>query len=186
MENNAKVIKRGKRDFGKTCRIDFFKLTYTIDFAVLFLFFGVFLDIISTFLFVELNTGPEANVILKELIPISIWFVPVYLFSTNALFVPFLSNILRKTLSYNFGLVGILFALNNFSLLIFHNAFLVYTFGFNTLFILYLLFGLPIFIYLLKQENLNIKEMIFTVLKLIIFLVFIDLVHLLFLAITWI
>ena len=139
----------------------------------------------STSFFVGLNIGTEANIILKKLIPISIWFVPFYLFTTNALFVPFLSNILRKTCSYTFGLVGILFALNNFSLVIFNNAFLVDTLGYNTLLILYLLFGLTIFVYLIQKDDQNVTEIIFTGLKLFLFVLFLVFVHFLFFAITW-
>jgi len=169
----------------KTYRFDLYHLVYTIDLPVLFMFFGVFLDIISTSLFVGLNVGTEANFILKELIPISIWFIPIYLFSTNALFVPFLSNVLRKTFCYNLGLVSILFALNNFSLVIFKNAFLVDTIGYNNLLILYFLFGLTIFVYLLKKDKLNKKEIIFTGLKLFLFILFLGFIQFLFLAITW-
>ena len=169
----------------KTYRFDLYQLVYTIDLPVLFMFFGVFLDIISTSLFVGLNVGTEANFILKELIPISIWFIPIYLFSTNALFVPFLSNVLRKTFCYNLGLVSILFALNNFSLVIFKNAFLVDTIGYNNLLILYFLFGLTIFVYLLKKDKLNKKEIIFTGLKLFLFILFLGFIQFLFLAITW-
>ena len=169
----------------KTYKVDLYNLTYTIDLPVLFLFFGVFLDIISTSLFVVLNVGSEANLILKELIPISIFFIPIYLFSTGALFIPFLSNVLRKSFSYTFGLISILFALNNFSLVIFRNAFLVDTFGYNNLLILYFLFGLTIFVYFVIKDNLNKREILFTALKLFLFVLFIGFIHLLFLAITW-
>jgi len=101
------------------------KLSYTIDFPILFLFGGVSLDIVSTLLFVALNAGREAHPILGELISVSIWFIPVYLFTTNAFFVPFLSGVLRRTLSYAIGLSGVLFSMNNFSLMLFRNAFLV-------------------------------------------------------------
>ena len=97
----------------KTYRIRIYKLTYTVDFPVLLLFFAVFLDIISTILFVILDAGTEANPILRELIKISIWFIPIYLFSTNALFVPFLADTLRKTLSYTFAVVSTLLGANN-------------------------------------------------------------------------
>jgi hypothetical protein len=39
---------------------------------------------------VAFNAGKEAHPILEELIPISIWFIPIYLFITNAFFIPFL------------------------------------------------------------------------------------------------
>ena len=169
----------------KTRRFKVYKYTYTIDFPVIFLFFGVFLDIISTMLFVVLKAGTESHIILKELIPISIWFIPIYLFSTNAFFIPFLSDILRKALSYTFGLMGLLLALNNFSLVIFRNAFLVDTIGYNPLLIMHVLFGLTLFVYLMKKEKLNNKEIISTCLKLIQFLIFIGIIHSLFVVITW-
>jgi hypothetical protein len=142
----------------KTHRVNIFKFTYTIDFPVLLLFFAVFLDIISTSLFVGLNVGTEANVILRELISISIWFIPVYLLSTNAVFVPFLSDVLRKTFSYTFGLVSIFLGLNNFSLLMFNYAVLIDTIGFNAMVILFVLFGLTIFVYFVKKEKMKKKR----------------------------
>ena len=157
----------------KTRRFKVYKYTYTIDFPVIFLFFGVFLDIISTMLFVVLKAGTESHIILKEL------------FSTNALFIPFLSDILRKALSYTFGLMGLLLALNNFSLVIFRNAFLVDTIGYNPLLIIHVLFGLTLFVYLMKKEKLNNKEIISTCLKLIQFLLCIGLIHSLFVVIIW-
>jgi hypothetical protein len=142
----------------KTHRVNIFKFTYTIDFPVLLLFFAVFLDIISTSLFVGLNVGTEANFILKDLISISIWFIPVYLLSTNAVFVPFLSDVLRKTFSYTFGLVSIFLGLNNFSLLMFNYAVLIDTIGFNAMVILFVLFGLTIFVYFVKKEKMKKKR----------------------------
>lgn len=137
----------------RSLKIKLYKLTYTIDFLVLFLFFAVFLDIISTSIFVGLNVGTEANFILKDLISISIWFIPVYLFSTNAFFVPFLSDILRKTFSITLGLLSILLGFNNFSLIIFDYAVLVDTIGFNLMLTLCVLFGLTIFVYFIKKEK---------------------------------
>jgi hypothetical protein len=63
-----------------------FKHPYTIDFPVIFLFLGVSFDILSTLLFVALEAGVEAHPILKELISVSIWFIPFYLFIGNAFF----------------------------------------------------------------------------------------------------
>ena len=169
----------------KTRRFDIYKLTYTIDFPVYFLFFGVFLDILSTFLFVALNAGREAHPILGELISISIWFIPVYLFITNAVFVPFLPDVLRKTFSYPIGLSSIFLALNNFSLVLFENAFLVDTIGYYPLLVLFFLFGLTIFVYLVQKEKLDKKEIISTCLKLFMFLLFLGLIHALFVVVTW-
>lgn len=169
----------------KTHRIDFYKLTYTIDSPVLLLFFAVILDIISTSLFVGLNAGTEANPILRELISITIWFIPIYLFLTNAVFVPFLSDVLRKTFSYTFGVFSILLGLNNFSLLKFNYAFLIDTIGFNIMLILFVLFGLTIFVYFLKKEKMNKKEVMSTCLKLLRFVLFLGLIHSLFIIITW-
>jgi hypothetical protein len=164
----------------KLCRF-----TYTIDFPVLFLFFSVFLDIISTSLFVGLNVGTEANFILKDLISISIWFIPFYLLSTNAVFVPFLSNVLRKTFSFTFGLLSIFLGLNNFSLVIFDYAVLIDTIGFNVLVLMCGLFGLTIFIYFVKKENMNKKETLSTGFSLFLFCVFLALIHFLFIVISW-
>ena len=166
-------------------RISLFNLTYTIDVPVLFLFFAVLLDVISTSLFVILNAGTEANVILKALISISIWFIPVYLFLTNAFFVPFLSGILRKTFSYTFGLVSLLFGLNNFSLVVFDYAFLVDMVGFELLVILFVLIGLAIFVYFVKKAKLSKKQIISACFRLIRFVFFIGLVQSLFVVITW-
>jgi len=169
----------------KTYRIEFKKVTYSIDFAVVILFLGVFLDIISTFLFVHYHVGSEVNQVLKDLISISIWFIPVYLAMTNAVFVPFLSTILRKTFSYTFGLISFLLSLNNFSLLIFNNAVLIDTIGFNTLVFLFILFGLTLFAYYVKKQNLNKKETLRMTLNLSLFVLFLGVIHLLFIAITW-
>ena len=128
----------------------FHKFTYTIDFPVLFLFVGVSLDIVSTFLFVALNAGSEAHPILGQLISVSVWFIPIYLFMTNAFFVPFLSNVLRRTLSYAIGFSGVLFSINNFSLVLFRNAFLVDTIGYTPLIIIFVLFGFILFFTILK------------------------------------
>ena len=166
-------------------RFKLFTLTYTIDFPVLFLFLGVLLDIISTSLFVALDAGTEAHIILKELIPISIWFIPVYLFATNAAFVPFLPGVLRKTLSYTIGLSSLLFAMNNFSLVLFRNAFLVDAIGYTPVMITFVLFGLTLFVYLMKKEKLSQKEVVSTCLKLLQFMLFIGVVHSLFVVITW-
>ena len=163
----------------------FNKFTYTIDFPVLFLFVGVFLDIVSTFLFVALNIGRESHPILGGLISISIWFIPFYLFITNAFFVPFLPDILRKTLSYTIGLSGFLFGMNNFSLVLFSNAFLVDTIGYNPMIILFFLFGLILFVYLVKIKKLNNKEILNLFLKLLFYIVFLGLIHSLFVVITW-
>jgi len=170
----------------KTHRIRIYKLTYTVDFPVLLLFFAVFLDTISTILFVRLNAGTEANTILRELIKISIWFIPIYLFSTNALFVPFLPDILRKTLSYTFGFVSTLLGANNLSLIFFNNAFLIDTIGFNTTIALFILFGSAIFVYFVKKKKINKKQTITTFSKLLLFLLFLGLINILSLAITWI
>lgn len=169
----------------KTHRIVFHKLTYTIDFPVLLLFFAVLLDVISTSIFVGLNAGTETNPILGELISISIWFIPIYLLSTNAFFVPVLSDVLRKTFSYTFGLVSILLAANNFSLLIFKFAFLVDTIGFNSMLMFFVLSGLTIYVYFLKKEKLNKKEIMSTCFKLLRFVLFLGLIHSIFVIITW-
>ena len=160
------------------------KLTYTIDFPVIVLFSAVSLDIISTSLFLGLNAGTEANPILKGLISISIWFIPIYLLTTNAVFVPFLPDVLRKTLSYTFGLVSILLGLNNFSLLTIKYAFLIDTIGFNGSLALFIISGLTIFTYFIKKEKLNKKQAISTCLKLSLFTLFLGLIHSLFFAIT--
>ena len=170
----------------KTYRIRIYKLTYTVDFPVLFLFFAVFLDIISTILFVILDAGTEANPILRELIKISIWFIPIYLFSTNALFVPFLADTLRKTLSYTFAVVSTLLGANNLSLIFFNNAFLIDTIGFNTTIALFILFGSAMFVYLVRKKKMNKKQTITTFSKLLLFLLFLGLINTLSLAITWI
>ena len=175
MQNNYEIV--------KTRRFKIGKYTCTVDFPVLFLFFGVFLDIISTSLFVVLKVGTEANFILKELIPISIWFIPIYLLSSNAVFVPFLSKVLRKTLGYTFGFVNGLLGLNNFSLVIFKNAFLVDTIGFYNLIILFVVLGFTIFVYFVNKEKLDKKETIYTCLKLVLYLIFLGLIQFLYVVI---
>ena len=161
----------------KTRRFQLFKWKYTIDFPVVFLFIGVFLDIVSTSLFVVLDAGREANVVLGNLIPISIWFIPVYLISSNAIFVPFLSDVLRKSLSYTFGVVHGLLALNNFSLVLYNNAFVVDTLGFNTVLVLHFLFGISMFVHFVREENLDRQEIQSTVLKLAQYLLFLVLIQ---------
>jgi len=167
----------------KTRRFKIDKYTYTIDFPVFLLFFGVFLDMISTTLFVVLRVGTEANFILRELIPISIWFIPIYLLSSNAVFVPFLSKVLRKTLGYTFGFGNGLLGLNNFSLVLFKNAFLVDTIGLYNLIILFVVFGFTIFVYFVKKEKLDKKETISTCLKLFLYLLFLGLIQFLYMVI---
>jgi len=160
------------------------KFTYTIDFPVLFLFMGVSLDIVSTFLFVVLNAGREAHPILGELISVSIWFIPVYLFTTNAFFVPFLSDVLRKTLSYSIGLSGVLFSLNNFSLVLFSNAFLVDNIGYAPMILIFVLFGFILFFYYVKIEKFNKADIKNAFLQLFFYVIFIGLVNVLFFVIT--
>jgi len=166
----------------KTRRFRLFKLTYIVDFPVVFLFIGVFLDIVSTSLFVVLDAGREANVVLGNLISISVWFIPVYLLSSNAIFVPFLSEVLRKSLSYTFGVVHGLLALNNFSLVLYNNAFVVDTFGYNTVLVLHFLFGLSMFVYFVREEKLNQKEIKSTVFKLVLYLLFLGLIQAIYFA----
>lgn len=163
----------------------FNKFKYTIDFPVLFLFVGVFLDIVSTFLFVAMNAGREVHPILGELIAISIWFIPFYLFITNAFFVPFLPDVLRKTLSYTIGLSGVLFAMNNFSLVLFRNAFLVDTIGYTPMIIIFVLLGLILFFYFIKLDKLNNEDIAAMFLKLFFYILFIGLINSLFVVITW-
>ena len=169
----------------RSLRIKLFKLSYTIDFLVLFLFFAVFLDVLSTSLFVELNVGTEANFILKDLISISIWFIPIYLFSTNAIFVPFLSDVLRKTFCFTLGFLSALLGVNNFSLVLFDYAVLIDTIGFNVLVILCVLLGFSVFVYFVKKQKMNKKEAINISFKLFLFCLFLALIHFLFIAISW-
>jgi hypothetical protein len=134
---------------------------------------------------VALNAGIEAHPILGELIKISIWFLPIYLFITNAFFIPFLSEILRKTLSYTIGLSGVLFSMNNFSLVLFSNAFLVDTIGYTPLIISFVLLGFLLFFYFIKLENLNNRDIVNLFLELFYYVIFIGLINSLFMAITW-
>ena len=168
----------------KPIKINFFKLTYTIDLPVLLLFIAVSLDIISTTLFVVLGAGFEVNLILGKLIDISIWFIPIYLFATDALFIPFLSGILRKSFSYALAFLSIAFAINNFSLILFDFALVIDTIGYNASVIITVLIGLSIFAYLIIKERLNKREILFTCLKLVLFSIFIGLVHLGFFGIS--
>ena len=161
------------------------KFTYTVDFPVIFLFFGVSLDVISTFIFVTLDAGREMHPILGKLISTSIWFIPIYLFITNALFIPFLSRILRKTLSYTIGLSGFLFSLNNFSLVIFRNAFLVDKIGYTPIIITFLLLGFILFLYNLKLNKLTSESIKETLFELFYFIIVISLLNSLFLTITF-
>ena len=177
--------KKHQREIMKPLRINFSKLTYTIDLPVLLLFITVSLDIISTTLFVSLDIGVEKNPILGKLIDISIWFIPVYLLATEAIFIPFLSNILRKTFSYTFAFLSIVLAVNNFSLILFDSAFLINTIGLNAIVILIILFGFAIFAYFLIKGKLNKKETLLTCLKFVLFILFVGLTQFVFLAITW-
>ena len=161
----------------KIHRFKFYNLIYTVDFPVLFLFCCNFLDIISTFLFVSMNSGTESNFILKELISISIWFIPIYLFTSIAVFVPFLSKALRKTVSYTFGMVNLLLGLNNISLVVFNYAFLIDSLGFDTMIILFVLVGLTIFFYFVKKQNMNRTEVLSKFLKLFLFVLFLGLIQ---------
>ena len=161
----------------KTRRFQLHRFTYTVDLPVLFLFIGVFLDVVSTSLFVVLDAGREANVVLGNLISISVWFIPVYLLTSNAIFVPLLSDVLRKSLSYSFGVVHGLLALNNFSLILYNNAFVVDTLGYNTVIVLHFLFGISMFVYFVREKKLNQKEIKSTVLKLVLYLLFLGLIQ---------
>ena len=144
------------------------------------------MDIVSTSLFVVLDAGREANIVLGNLISISVWFIPVYLLTSNAIFVPFLSDVLRKSLSYTFGVVHGLLALNNFSLVLYNNAFVVDTLGYNTVLVLHFLIGISMFVYFVREENLNRKEVWSAVLKLVQYLLFLGLIQALFFALPWI
>lgn len=166
----------------KSHKINLKNFTVTIDFPVLMLFFAVFLDTISTLIFVGLTIGTETNPILKNLISISIWFIPIYLFLTNAVFVPFLSKIPRKTLSYTFALVSITLSVNNFSLVLLNQAILIDTIGFTNMAILFGLFGLSLFGYFFKNEK-DRKKKFSICIELFGFLGFIGLIQFLFLII---
>lgn len=161
------------------------RFTYTVDFPVLVLFVGVFLDIVSTMLFVALGAGREANVILGELIKVSIWFIQVYLLTSNPIYVPFLPEMLRKTIGYTFGLVHTSLALNNFSLVLFQNAFLVDTIGFNNLNLLFVVFGFSLFGFLLWKEKMSRKVSVSMLMKLVTYLVFLVSIQALYWFIPW-
>lgn len=163
----------------------FHTFTYTVDLPVLVLFAGAFLDIVSTMLFVALGVGREANIILGTLISVSIWFIPVYLLTSNTVYVPLLPGILRKTLGYTFSLVHTLLALNNFSLIFFNNAFLVDTIGFNNLNRMFVFLGLSYFVYLLRDQKLGRKEAFSMTFKLGLYLVFLVCVQVLYAFIPW-
>jgi len=170
----------------KTYKVTFYKLMYTIDIPVLLMFLATFLDIVSTWLFVGLEVGTEANPILSRLISISTWFIPIYLLFTYAAFVPFLSDVLRKTFGYTIGLVGTLLGLNNFSLVLFGYAFIIDTVGFNILLALFLVFGLSTFTYFVRKGKLGRKELISICVKLALFVLLLCSVQALFAAIAWI
>ena len=161
------------------------KFDYTIDFPILFLFFGVSLDTVSTYLFIALNAGIEAHPILKELISISVWFIPFYLYITNAIFIPFLPDVLRKTLSYTVGLLSVLFALNNFSLILFKNAFIVDTIGYTLIIIIFIILGFFFLFYFIKKNKLKTQDIMQVFLKLFLYIILIGLINLIFLAIIW-
>jgi hypothetical protein len=161
---------------------NFNKFTYTIDFPVLFLFVGVSLDVVSTFLFVVLDVGREMHPILGELITISVWFIPCYLFITNAFFVPFLSDIPRNTLSYTMGLSGFLFSSNNFSLVLFDSAFIVDKIGYTQVIIIFALFGFILFFYFIKMDQIGSKDIVNNLLELFNYVIFIGLINLLFIV----
>jgi hypothetical protein len=112
-------------------------------------------------------------------------FIPIYLLATDAIFIPFLSNVLRNTFSYTFTFLSIVLAVNNFSLIIFDSAFIIDTIVFNAIAILITLFCFAILAYFIVKKKLNIKETVLTCLKLFLFVLFVGLIHLGFLAITW-
>jgi hypothetical protein len=168
----------------KSYKINLNNSTFTIDFPVLLLFLAVFLDTLSTLSFIGLNIGTEANPVLKNLISISIWFIPIYLFSTNAVFVPFLSKIPRKTLSYTFSLVSIVLSVNNFSLVLLKQAIVIDIIGFTNMVILFGLFGFLLFGYFLKTET-DGKQKLSIWIELLGFLIFIGLIQFLFLIIGY-
>ena len=168
----------------KSIKINISKLTYTIDLPVLVLFIAVSLDIISTTLFAGLGAGVEKNPILSRLVEVSIWFIPVYLLATDAIFIPFLSSILRKTFSIAFTLISIFLAVNNFLLIVFGTAFLIDTIGFNAIVLLLILLGLATFAYFITKEKLGKKEILITCIKFILFILFIASIHLLFWVVT--
>lgn len=168
----------------KTRKIQFSHLSYTIDTSIVILFIAVTLDVISTTFFIALDVGYEANDILRDLIRISMWFIPLYLYITDGFFIPFISDeLLRKTLSYTFSLLSLVLAINNFSLILFSSAFLIDWLGFYGSVILFVVFGVSLFIFLLIKEKRDTKETLITCLKLLLYLVFFGLLNLLFMVI---
>ena len=89
----------------KPVRIHISKISYTIDLPVLALFIAVWLDIISTTMFIGLGAGVEKNPILSRLVEVSIWFVPVYFTGDRShlhtLFVPHPQKNIRYYLHIN-------------------------------------------------------------------------------------
>lgn len=164
--------------------IKLFKLTYTIDLAVVLLFIAVSLDIISTIIFLGLDAGKETNATLGKLIDISIWFVPIYLLTIEVIFVPFLSRLLRHTFCYTFAFLSMVLAVNNFSLIIFGSAVIINLMGFMGVVMMATLFGLTLFGYLLAKEKLPKNKALLVCLQFVLFLLFLGLIHLGFVGIT--
>ena len=168
----------------KPVTIKLARLTYTIDLPVILLFIAVGLDSISTTMFLSLDAGVEANATLNQLIGISIWLVPVYLFMLEAVFVPFLSRLLRHTFSYTFATLSVALAVNNFSLILFGNAFIIDNIGFNGFLISVVAFGLALFGFLLFRAGLSKRDILYTGLKFLLYLLFIGAIHLAFVGVT--
>jgi hypothetical protein len=84
-----------------------------------------------------------------------------------------------------FGLMGISLSMNNFSLLLFNSAFLIDTIGYTPLLLIFILTGLVLYGYQIKKQQLNKTEILLTTQKLVLFLLFLGLIHFLFFIITW-
>ena len=144
--------------------MNFKKLKPTFDFAVIFMIFGVLLDVITTILFVVLDLGFEKNELLARLIDVSIVFVPIYLL-IHILIAPFFGVILRKSFAYYFGIRGLLYGLNNLSLIFWNNAFIMDNLGILLSEIIFALIGLSLFAYFSYKHYFGKRELVISAFK---------------------
>jgi FtsH-binding integral membrane protein len=90
-------------------------------------------------------------------------------------FIPFLPSVLRKSLSYTLGLSSFLFALNNFSLIFFRNAFLVDKIGYTPTIFVFILCFFILLVYYIWKEKRKKQEIYSTIGMLLIYLILVGL-----------
>lgn len=147
------------------------RFEYKIDFLVIFMLLGVLMDVISTFITIKFNFGVETNPILNKLIGISLLSIPIYLMA-RVPFIPLLSEVLRKSFSFYFGVGGFLIGINNLSLILYDNPFIMSKMGIWEYEISMTIIGLIGFIYFVYKNNLKKNQIISSVFKGFLFILF--------------